>query len=119
MRISDWSSDVCSSDLVDQPLVERALDPRHAMAVGVDEAEHMRREGQLRIEAFLFAREVEADIADRVPRRDLIGQRPAADVGRARPGTLLQPLGQASWRARVCTTGEVPGAVVTLNKNKK
>src|SRR3546814_3451597 len=34
MRISDWSSDVCSSDLVD-PLVVAAFDPANAYAAKV------------------------------------------------------------------------------------
>src|SRR3546814_10430601 len=41
MRISDWSSDVCSSDLIDiasagQPLGERRADAGHAPGHGLD-----------------------------------------------------------------------------------
>ena len=58
------------------------------MPLGIGKAEHMRRERQLRIQALLFARKIEADIADRVDRSDLIGKRAAADIGRARPADL-------------------------------
>ena len=58
------------------------------MAFGVGEAQHMRRERHLRIEALLFARKIEPDIADGIHRRHLIGQRAATDIGRARPRQL-------------------------------
>src|SRR3546814_7781390 len=35
MRISDWSSDVCSSDLVDDPAAGAALDPAHRVGQAV------------------------------------------------------------------------------------
>src|SRR3546814_6040197 len=125
MRISDWSSDVCSSDLrrhrqhfagmnvendtraadrfqigyriaelafehaldarvdrqhkrlsarrlVGELLVERTLDPGDAMPFGIGETEELRREAELRIKPLLLAREVKADIADRVHRRHQI-----------------------------------------------
>src|SRR3546814_15854510 len=34
MRISDWSSDVCSSDLLASEIVERALDMRREQMLG-------------------------------------------------------------------------------------
>src|SRR3546814_20248532 len=57
MRISDWSSDVCSSDLV-APVVERQALPRHpvapaAVAMGVmpsQEAESLLRRRQRAVE---------------------------------------------------------------------
>src|SRR3546814_3489036 len=35
MRISDWSSDVCSSDLVDRPLIQYAVD--EAREAGIEQ----------------------------------------------------------------------------------
>src|SRR3546814_6183304 len=37
MRISDWSSDVCSSDLQGRPLRRRKMDHRGIPAVGADQ----------------------------------------------------------------------------------
>src|SRR3546814_18844919 len=39
MRISDWSSDVCSSDLLDQQLARRRLHRERAIAVGAGNEE--------------------------------------------------------------------------------
>src|SRR3546814_14138319 len=73
MRMSDWSSDVCSSDLL-----------------RIGKAEDVGREGDLRIEPFLLSREFETDLADRIDRGDLIGARAAANIGRVRSGQLLE-----------------------------
>src|SRR3546814_17041146 len=35
MRISDWSSDVCSSDLFDDPVIEIAITPNRGDCLGV------------------------------------------------------------------------------------
>src|SRR3546814_11241617 len=105
MRISDWSSDVCSSDLnplharvdrqgerlsarrgIGQPVVEGTLDPGDAMPLRIGKAEDVGREGDLRIEPFLLSREFEPDLADRIDRGDLIGERGAANKGRVRYG---------------------------------
>src|SRR3546814_1105580 len=70
MRISDWSSDVCSSDLVDPLLCPRLYD----MAQASDAAEYRDRRRGGRLSA-----------ADRLGRRD--GERGAA-TGAAVPADL-------------------------------
>ncbi|RZM01306.1 MAG: hypothetical protein EOP68_22165, partial [Sphingomonas sp.] len=51
---------------VGQPLVEHALHPAHAVPVGRQEAERMRRHRRLRIKALCLAVEDDAGLADRV-----------------------------------------------------
>src|SRR3546814_4750390 len=62
MRISDWSSDVCSSDLVDDDTVERRSENDLAL-VGLDFAGQQLEQGRL-------ARAVRADDADAVAALD-------------------------------------------------
>src|SRR3546814_7152463 len=50
MRISDWSSDVCSSDLADRVLVQR----RHDLALGGDALANLGPEGSGSQEGRLF-----------------------------------------------------------------
>ena len=75
---------------IDQPVVERGLRAHaaHALAVG-REAQNMGGERALRVEAFLFARKFDADFPQRIHRRHLFGQRPAAQIGPALAGQLL------------------------------
>src|SRR3546814_8619008 len=46
MRISDWSSDVCSSDLADQPVAVH--DGKHLVIVAIEEILHQLRYREIR-----------------------------------------------------------------------
>src|SRR3546814_13006075 len=81
MRISDWSSDVCSSDLMDAKLMRAAgerlkLDPRRAVAGAFDNPIARFRDQPLVVDVPLFA-----------ARSGLLGERQAdfalRDVGAA------------------------------------
>src|SRR3546814_12226461 len=96
MRISDWSSDVCSSDLI---RVQRAdvrpaepLDGRVSGDEGALEADHLRRgERQVRL------RLVHVE-------------------GARRPGEVI---GRASCRERVCQYVSISVVAVSLKKKTK
>ncbi len=60
------------------------------MAIGMDIAEHVRRELQLRIEALLLAREFDADLTQRVDAVDLFGDRAVAQIGGLGPAEQLE-----------------------------
>src|SRR3546814_15540621 len=80
MRISDWSSDVCSSDLA-------------------GEADHVRRQRAVRIEALLLALEVEAGNAEGVDGVLLARRQVALQPDEAAPaGELGAQLGGAELR---------------------
>src|SRR3546814_18343155 len=103
MRISDWSSDVCSSDL--QLRYVRVLFLRHDRAAGaetvrqVDEAEHRRRPQ----DQFLTpARQVDQDQAGgraELDREVAIGHGVERILGDA---VEAEQIGRAPRRARVC-----------------
>src|SRR3546814_1881604 len=80
MRISDWSSDVCSSDLLDQP--EDAASRRGLAAAGL--ADDPERFAGL---------EFEADAVDGIDPVDLASEHAALD---------RKEIGRASCRERVC-----------------
>src|SRR3546814_11096606 len=104
MRISDWSSDVCSSDLVDD-LDE--LDP----APLAGKAEDEQQAGGGAPGAALAGAERKAD-------RHGLPSRCMAEAGEAaglRPGR--QEIGRASCRKRVCPDVSISVAAVSL-KNK-
>src|SRR3546814_9095564 len=84
MRISDWSSDVCSSDLF--------LDPAQGEALGLQRL----HDGA---EQAVVAQAVEADAGE-----ELEGQAIGPELGHARPlhGADQDPIGRASCRERVC-----------------
>src|SRR3546814_1625805 len=69
MRISDWSSDVCSSDLIERLWIQ-------IQARGV------------------FLRAVDDDLGDAVDLRQTVGD--------ARFGKVVEQIGRASCRERVC-----------------
>src|SRR3546814_5020671 len=78
MRISDWSSDVCSSDLVEALPIEQLVLQEHDRVFGPDR----------RLQQALG-----------------VGRRPGRDHDQARhariPGAVIQ-IGRASCRERVC-----------------
>src|SRR3546814_9162227 len=85
MRISDWSSDVCSSDLVDPVAQELVTAEPEVARVGDDRVEDSLRRA-----------------TDRVPRRGHAHDRVhggGALVGRE---AALHEIGRASGRERVC-----------------
>src|SRR3546814_5739707 len=107
MRISDWSSDVCSSDLLQFAVLQRngaaVEDDPVGMALAVDP---------------VFGRELVAVDADHAgwPRRDarvgLRGERACeqAQGGGEEEGVLRHRIGPASaWRFRVSATGRNAG----------
>src|SRR3546814_3245366 len=76
MRISDWSSDVCSSDLDLQAAVGPAVD-----AVGLGgEAEGAARRVELQ-----HAPDLHEALGDRAPTQPLLGDEPPGDAQKARP----------------------------------
>src|SRR3546814_9641965 len=66
MRISDWSSDVCSSDLESQPPVESRLSHRRIQAQMTTHYRQLTQGQRYQIEAGLSAAESQASIAKRV-----------------------------------------------------
>src|SRR3546814_6185672 len=98
MRISDWSSDVCSSDLRKAALSAALTIHQPTRAIGADagiDIGHPAFENSIRIDRH------------RRERRDGVG----ADARhRVRLGTLLgdvPEIGRASWRERVCQYVEI------------
>src|SRR3546814_11964661 len=118
MRISDWSSDVCSSDLVSrhQAVAVAAQQPRRLPCAP---------EAQRGLEALLRLREERA-----LRRRDAGDAEGAQHRSRALrprlarpPGSSLQSLqarqiGRASCRERVCQYGEISVVAEALKKKK-
>src|SRR3546814_16907409 len=103
MRISDWSSDVCSSDLIDPREVEDVVeDPQQQLAGTLHPGELV---AMLVRQAALQHQLREAD--DGVQRRaDLV----------AHVGQELGQIGRASCRARVCQYVEISVVAVSLKK---
>src|SRR3546814_17726999 len=103
MRISDWSSDVCSSDLIAQV---DALERRPARpAIGTCATSANRRVvlGRTRV---LYVRVVMAT------------KRTAHQHPPLRSGTRPGQNGRASCRERVCKYGEISVVAVELKKHK-
>src|SRR3546814_17916226 len=88
MRISDWSSDVCSSDLLDlgrADAVARSLDHR---VVAADEKEQ--------------AIGISADGVARPDRRAAVARGGGRGLETLRGALGIPQIGRASWRERVC-----------------
>src|SRR3546814_11504788 len=104
MRISDWSSDVCSSDL---HMKHRRLLAIHAPSqrfAPACKARHQRTHGNAEdLRGFLIFQIFDGDQRNRLSLRlGKIGQ-----------------LGRASCRERVCQYAEISGVDVTLKTNHK
>src|SRR3546814_16262509 len=97
MRISDWSSDVCSSDLQRLRVDVTRVDERHHAEIAET---HARLQRKFR----------EAAAADRI-----IIQIARADVLIA--VSAHRPIGSASCRERVCKYAYIPGVVGRSKKN--
>src|SRR3546814_11150337 len=111
MRISDWSSDVCSSDLVgedaarqDVERVEAAeQEQKHAAEAAGHDGERQARHQQH---------------GERAEHGD--GEPDAVDFPtHGSPHPLREEHGRAPWRERVGKVGWVPGGGGTLNKKRK
>src|SRR3546814_17624726 len=101
MRISDWSSDVCSSDLDDIAHIAVALGVDAVQAVG-------ERLGDRPGEAELGAPEIIIAVAD-LGRALMLELRLGGD-------DVDQEIGRASCRGRVCQYVEISGVDVYLKK---
>src|SRR3546814_11330657 len=129
MRISDWSSDVCSSDLVmadendRKPLVRpQPVDQPQDLA-----ADHCVQRGRRLVgdQKSWIMRNRHCDHHPlALPARKLVGVlaqplfRPVdADIGKCL-GKALPAIGRASWRERVCQYGWISGGDDTIKKKK-
>src|SRR3546814_1846194 len=96
LRISDWSSDVCSSDLSIRPRRPRRARDRSSARAGAGDRAWSRRRGG-------------GGGSERPGSR-----RPRGRVHRHRGGQI----GRASCRERVCQYGSISVVAVSLNKKK-
>src|SRR3546814_19027493 len=99
MRISDWSSDVCSSDLLEHVLLCASEIRMHLAYTAEQEA--LRRELRQYLQA-LITPEVETECA----------------AGETGGPASLEEIGRASCRKRVCQYGEAPVGAVALKKKQ-
>src|SRR3546814_14409769 len=106
MRISDWSSDVCSSDLIDAQLagVGDREQLRAAAAAGADQRADVSR----------------ARSDDAVERRDdaleALCRAEPVDVGARGVFRSLLEIGRASWRVSGCQFVSISVVAVSLKK---
>src|SRR3546814_10727295 len=109
MRISDWSSDVCSSDLVEHAVANVTLTPTLRQRQNIDAVEARAVELSAGIRRGIVRFEGSAAYTDAIARGSgvaaaLDGMRPAQTPRWAASATLsLEPeIGRASCRERVC-----------------
>src|SRR3546814_15166451 len=119
MRISDWSSDVCSSDLADGVDLLRLADVKPPTV-----ARNMDIEADAIGGIHVDGRRLECrgdDIALLVGDADDIEQLVVDDriVYPARIGRGAAEIGRASWRVRVCQYGQILGGAVSLKKKQQ
>src|SRR3546814_18105886 len=114
MRISDWSSDVCSSDLGDGEHAERA---------GLDAQAQRFRDGP----GEGLAREIAVEPAaasEEISRVEPAGEQVAIGYRRGRAGLTVArrtghgEAGRAWCGGRGCRYGSVSGVAMSLKKNK-
>src|SRR3546814_13918003 len=109
MRISDWSSDVCSSDLADHDDGERV-----GLVELLGDALGLLQGHRLDVAVALF-QVVDAEVLDLHAHEhagDIVG---AAEAQRKRAGAV----GRASCRERVCEYVENSVVVVSIQKKEK
>src|SRR3546814_13745789 len=108
MRISDWSSDVCSSDLLDDPRVGGS-DPRAGKGLGPT------------IGYAIGSREPEAAAAEPEPGDDLEPGVRATERELPEHIEAADPeqIGTASARERVCRYGTLSVVAVSLKKKHR
>src|SRR3546814_18063985 len=111
MRISDWSSDVCSSDLDDArkgAAVDRDMRFVKAQQFGIEPLD--RAIGKTARCAQPLLEQMPRPPSDHRPHRRL-GERRALPQRESK-------IGRASGRARVCQYGAISGVAVSLKKKK-
>src|SRR3546814_5112163 len=113
MRISDWSSDVCSSDLFSQRHADRvayALAQRPGRGFNARRNTHFRMTRRARMQLpevfqFVYGQIVARQMQQRVNKHGAvaIGQHEAVAAGPGRIGRIVtqMEIGRASWRERV------------------
>src|SRR3546814_12750086 len=97
MRISDWSSDVCSSDLGAEHRGQYIVEIMRDTARELADRLHLRRLRDLALEARFLARILEAE-----QHRRLAQPAHSDDAHRYRIAALPRETGRASCRERVC-----------------
>src|SRR3546814_16323098 len=114
MRISDWSSDVCSSDLLGD--VAAVADRRQVVAQELAAAMDMRQREFGTVGGGIAA---SANVSGVMKQRDQHAEHTAmrAESLRSRHAALLS-IGRASCRERVCQEVLIPGVAVSLKKTK-
>src|SRR3546814_16915110 len=114
MRISDWSSDVCSSDLAGPQQGHRQRDrlvrQQHAVVAG-DRAQGPQRPGRVG--------EVQEDVAHEHEVEGAKGLRREVVERLVDAGDVEPKIGRASGRERVGQYGSNSVVAVTLKKTKK
>src|SRR3546814_11333258 len=114
MRISDWSSDVCSSDLQDRAENDRVT---HFAAGFIDHAQRMPRLWQLAV-FFQTAKDV-LDVHDGIVHQFANGDRQPSQCHRFdRHAQPLEQIGKASCRESVCQYVYISVVAVSLTKKK-
>src|SRR3546814_18865678 len=117
MRISDWSSDVCSSDLLTGPggpnLYFKGLIEKLAINVEVF------RVGAFKSAVEPFTRSDQSPEAEAAAQAlvNTIWSVWKGDVARARP--RAKKIGEASWRERVCQYVSISVVAASLKKKQK
>src|SRR3546814_20192347 len=107
MRISDWSSDVCSSDLLFDEVHERSLDSDFGLALALD------AQAALRPDLRLIAMSATLDGARFAA---LMRDCPVIESeGRDHPLDLRYKTGSESWRERVCQDAYISMVAVSFN----
>src|SRR3546814_16423790 len=112
MRISDWSSDVCSSDLRrlkgEERLRLHRLQRRDALEAGEEDRGN-------RLVAMDVHRPVDAAFIHRIPHAQHLG----AALRRRIVPFAVEEIGRASCRERVCQYVLISVVAVALKKKKK
>src|SRR3546814_16532447 len=118
MRISDWSSDVCSSDLVER----EAIKARLAEHLGVLETLRAEHEALLKTHAACAADTERANTLG--PRSDstdlhIVGGLLTLLLGNSPKGMTSSKIAQSACRSEVCVDDEMSVCAVTFtNKHK-
>src|SRR3546814_11755953 len=115
MRISDWSSDVCSSDLQQHivDIIPRFRDPRHGTVPDAARSSVVGRQGKMIVTT---AVELPPQIFGAASK---VALHMVAVDPQLRRRSRHQQIGRASCRERVCQSVSLSVVAVTLKKKKK
>src|SRR3546814_11062699 len=109
MRISDWSSDVCSSDLVSQGLVKGAPSPQGVDRDDIQERISMRQAGMPVVEPtrdpFLHIKNPK--VREETKGRMMENSAKTLDKSQPEVDKARNKIGRASCRERVCKSDEI------------